>query len=267
MNAGSWSALEEGAGEPLVLLHGIGMSYQAWWPVMPALSRQRRVIAFDLPGFGATAPLPVGVAPTPAALAAALVEELERRRIPLPVDVAGNSLGGFVAFEMAKAGHARSVVGLSPAGLWRRRAPLASGPSLQLNYLLTRRAPRLTRAVLSTSIGRTAGLRVTASARGSRLPVEVALEAASTFGASPGFHTTLRALRAPLLDGDKIRVPITVAFGARDLLLTRAARAPERLPPHTRWITLPGCGHVPMWDDPALVSRVVLEGTGERILA
>lgn len=50
----------KGAGEPLLLLHGIGHHLQAWHPVTDVLAGQYDVIAVDLPGFGASAPLPEG---------------------------------------------------------------------------------------------------------------------------------------------------------------------------------------------------------------
>src|SRR5690349_16010767 len=47
--------LETGAGEPIVLLHGSGMSAPTWAPLLPHL-QDRRVHAFDLPGFGLSDP-------------------------------------------------------------------------------------------------------------------------------------------------------------------------------------------------------------------
>ncbi|MHB8509284.1 MAG: alpha/beta fold hydrolase, partial [Candidatus Dormibacteria bacterium] len=58
----------------------------------------------------------------------------------------------------------------------------------------------------------------------------------------------------------------TVAFGQRDLLMRRRARVRDQLPAHTRWVSLPRCGHVPMWDNPGLVSEVILAGASGRIL-
>jgi len=46
--------VECGSGEPLLLLHGVGMCAQAWQPQLEALSAHARVIALDLPGHGAT---------------------------------------------------------------------------------------------------------------------------------------------------------------------------------------------------------------------
>lgn len=112
-----WSAVDIGTGLPLVLLHGIGDSCHAWDPVLALLSRERRVIAFDLPGFGQTPPLP-NSAVTPADFASLLPAQLAKLGIDGPVAMAGNSLGGWIALEAAKQGHATAVAALCPAGLW-----------------------------------------------------------------------------------------------------------------------------------------------------
>ena len=95
------------------------MSHAAWNAVTPYLARLRRVIAFDIAGFGLTPPLPSGTLPTIANLVEGLEQSLREMGIDVPVDIAGNSLGGYMALEAAKRGIARSVVAISPAGLWR----------------------------------------------------------------------------------------------------------------------------------------------------
>jgi len=89
-----------GAGAPLVLLHGIGSSRHAWDPVIPTLAGHFDVLAIDLPGFGDSGLLPPGAGPGPAALAAAVAGLLGDLGITAP-HVAGNSLGGWVALELA----------------------------------------------------------------------------------------------------------------------------------------------------------------------
>src|SRR5262249_17342622 len=104
-----------GSGEPLVLIHGIGSRWQMWEPVLPLLEGHRDVIALDLPGFAASPPPPSG---TPAGLASLtrLVEDfLDRLGLERP-HVAGNSMGGWIALELAKNGRVRSATALSPAG-------------------------------------------------------------------------------------------------------------------------------------------------------
>ena len=58
-------------------------------------------------------------------------------------------------------------------------------------------------------------------------------------------------------------VPVTIAWGTKDRLLRppQVLAAKARLP-QARIRPLPGCGHVPMTDDPALVADVLLQGSG-----
>ena len=100
--------------EPLVLLHTLGTDHTMWDPVVERLDGERRVLALDLPGHGDEPPLADG---SPPALAAAMADRLAREGIERP-HVAGNSLGGWVALELAAAGRAASVTAIAPAGLW-----------------------------------------------------------------------------------------------------------------------------------------------------
>src|SRR3954447_12633135 len=119
-----------GSGQPLVLLHALGLSRSAWDPVVPALSQHFDVIAVDLPGFGASAPLPAQVEPTPAALAEAVAALLAELGVTT-VHVAGNSLGGWVALELAALTPVASLTLLAPAGLWRDETPVYCRASLR----------------------------------------------------------------------------------------------------------------------------------------
>ena len=108
-----------GAGEPLVLIHGLGGSKRVWDPVLDLLAPERDVIAPDAPGAGRSPALPEGIAPSAANLGAEISGLCERLGVNRP-HVAGNSLGAWIALEIAKAGRAASVCAISPAGLWRR---------------------------------------------------------------------------------------------------------------------------------------------------
>src|SRR3712207_3056276 len=109
-----------GEGEPLLLLHGIGSHGAVWDPVVPHLAREREVLALDLPGFGGSAPLPDARSHPARELAQAVAAFLDRRDLER-AHLAGNSLGGWVALELARLGRARSVTALSPAGFWTPR--------------------------------------------------------------------------------------------------------------------------------------------------
>jgi pimeloyl-ACP methyl ester carboxylesterase len=75
---------------------------------------------------------------------------------------------------------------------------------------------------------------------------------------STGYDDVLAATRHRHYVGGPVHdAPVTVAFGSRDHLLLRGSRHLGELPPATRVATLPGCGHVPMADDPARVATAI----------
>jgi pimeloyl-ACP methyl ester carboxylesterase len=247
-----------GQGGPLVLLHGLGSSRAAWDAIVPALAERFDVIAIDLPGFGASAPLPAGIEPSPAELAAAIAGMLNDLGIDRP-HLAGNSLGGWVAMELAKTRPVRSVTLLSPAGLWRKDTPLYCMVSLRLSRWLARHAgPALSR-IVATRPGRMLVLGQML-AHPARLPAAQARSAVHALGTCPGFDATLKATARRRLHGaQQVTAPVTVAFGSRDVVLLRhQSRNLGELPPHTRSSTLPGCGHLPMTDDPARVAHLII---------
>src|SRR5205807_2446115 len=106
-----------GSGEPILLLHGLGGRRGVWQEIRPILAREHQVIAVDLPGFGESPPLADAGVPIIPAQAYAVEQLLDELRIGR-THIAGNSLGGWLAFELARRGRAHSVTALSPAGLW-----------------------------------------------------------------------------------------------------------------------------------------------------
>lgn len=90
--------LQQGHGEPVLLLHGLGSCAEHWLPQMTALSRHYRVIAADLRGHGQSSPSeqPFSMAQLATDMQA-LLEHLNISRC----QVIGFSLGGMVAFELA----------------------------------------------------------------------------------------------------------------------------------------------------------------------
>jgi pimeloyl-ACP methyl ester carboxylesterase len=246
-----------GKGEPLVLLHGLGSSRQAWSPVLPALAKRFDVIAVDLPGFGQTAPLPACTEPTPQALAFAVAVALDDLGVHRP-HLAGNSLGGWVALELAKIRPVRSVTLISPAGLWRHHTPLYCRASLRLSRWAAAHATRLLTRLVAHSFGRIIVLGQT-HAHPARMTPRQAGEAIGAMGTCPGFDETLRAtVGRRYLPDQPIQAQVTIAFGTRDLLLLPLqSRRLGALPTNTVTAPLPGCGHIPMSDDPAAVADLI----------
>jgi pimeloyl-ACP methyl ester carboxylesterase len=256
----AWHYKQRGTGRPLILLHGIGMSSNAWKPVMPILAAQRRVIAFDLPGFGRTPPLPAGTPPTAENIVRSLQDSLHEMGIDEPVDFAGNSLGGYFAMEAARRGLARSVVALSPGGLWERDASAHVKPLFRIMRKGLQAFPLLGEALVLLPPLRMMLMAVPMTSQGWKIPARDAIVSLRNFARAPGFDDTLEAVE-PFRDGRKITCPLTVAFGDRDWLLTAASQNRGELPAHTRWLKPRGWGHVPMWDDPKGVAQLIIEGT------
>lgn len=241
--------------EPLLLVHGLGSHWQVWQPVLDPLAAVYDVLAVDLPGFGRTPPM--RGEPSPAALAGAVREFLAGCGIER-AHVVGNSLGGWVALELARAGAARSVTALSPAGLWRDHNPLRSQATLVGARSLAALGRPIAPFALRVGAVRAATMWL-AFARPASVPADVAVADATAFATAPGFWPVFEATRERRFEGGQgIAVPVTIAFGDRDRLLRpRDNAARDQLPPHVREVRLPGCGHAPMRDDPDAVVRLV----------
>jgi pimeloyl-ACP methyl ester carboxylesterase len=243
----------EGTGPPLVLLHGLGAHRGVWKPVIPFLTGEHEVLAFDLPGFGDSPPLEGQ--PTAARLAVAIAGELSRLGIG-PGAVVGNSLGGWVAMEMALAGQAENATAIAPAGLWR--SPLVPKPVIgqriaRLFYPLLGvlvRSSRIRRALLAPQ-----------TAHPEKIPRGDVLELLQLYARAKGLKAANDAMRAANFTRlDEIGVPVTLIWPEHDRLIAR----PRKLPPQIHQAILPGCGHLPMWDDPAAVAAAVLAGARSR---
>ncbi|MFS8522878.1 MAG: alpha/beta fold hydrolase [Micromonosporaceae bacterium] len=291
-----------GSGPRLLLVHGIGHRWQAWEPVMDLLAAHHDVIAVDLPGFGRS-PLPAGGRLDVAALVAAVRGLADELGLVRP-HVAGNSLGGAIALELAMSGAVASATALSPAGFYTaqeaRRAGLILGWLRAQSFLPV---PVLRAALAVPAVRRSAF--GTLVVHPDRLDRERMLGDTLALRRGKGFSQVARSLRdyrfraggvavpppdaapagvaatagtgdagagagggeggAAVGDGGTAGgpVPVTVAWGERDRILPprEAARAREALP-WARHVTLPGCGHVPMSDDPELVALTILRTTG-----
>jgi pimeloyl-ACP methyl ester carboxylesterase len=247
-----------GSGEPLVLLHGLGSSRAAWQPVLPILAERFDVIAIDLPGFGESEPLPAEVEASPIALASAVADTLTRIGVRMP-HVTGNSLGGWVALELAALQAVRSVTALSPAGLWLRHTPQYCRITLRGARFATRYFGGPLRFVARWRFGRFLTF-AQMMGRPTQMTTEQARTAITAIGKCRGFRAAFRAtLHRRYLAARPIDAPVTVEFGTRDrVLLKRQSRHLDQLPQRTILVELPGVGHVPMTDDPEAVAGVIV---------
>jgi pimeloyl-ACP methyl ester carboxylesterase len=252
-----------GAGEPLVLIHGIGHTWRGWKPVLPALERRFDVLALDLPGFGHSPPLPAGTVSTPERLADAVESAMDDAGFAT-AHLAGNSLGGWIALILARRGRARTVTALAPAGLAHRREQAFGRGILRTERWLARNAPA-TEALLRNAVGRTLFAGPTFG-KPWRCDPDDLIEQSRLFADAPGFDATLpHTLDEQVAGLGDVRCPVLVLWGTRDLILVpRQGRRFERLIPGCELRYLKGLGHVPMSDDPDLLVEAIGEFAARR---
>lgn len=245
-----------GAGQPVVLIHGIGHRRQAWGEV-PALLHDRghEVVVVDLPGHGESA---VPVRPDGYSMRSH-AEQLERLFIQLDLDrphVVGNSLGGALALELAHHGAVSGATALSPAGFF----PLIHLPNIAANLLFLKAGSHLPEA-MHRRLLRHAWFRRLAFRSLYTHPDNVTLEAAIgdtlNLRRAKGFWPHFLRASSSRVTRD-LAVPTTIAWGDGDRLLlpSEAQTARARFPEATH-VTLPDCGHCPQIDHPQLVADVV----------
>jgi pimeloyl-ACP methyl ester carboxylesterase len=229
--------VRRGRGPTLVVIRQL--EKPLWEPVVERLADERDVVAVDLPGMGDSPPLPEGETPSPEKLAAVLADWFRSVQLERP-HVAGNSLGGGVAIELARAGAVRSATAISPVGLWTQAEAAYSVGSLRVAGAIARALGDRAGLVAGNPLGRTLAFGQLAW-RPWRIPAPVAAYRVRGFD-----------------DG----VPVTIAWGQRDLMTPPyQRRRAARLLPGARQVMLRGCGHSPMVDDPDQVARVLLDAS------
>jgi pimeloyl-ACP methyl ester carboxylesterase len=248
-----------GAGEPLVLLHGIGHHWRAWEPVLDRLAGSHEVIALDLPGFGESPVPATGLPRDMPELVSAVAAFLDVLGLDRP-HVAGNSLGGAIALELAAAGRVASATALSPAGFCTPRQLRWAVGVLRAHRVAARLPRPVLRRVLAVAPLRAVSFGMI-FARPALISVDVALADAHALRNARAFGAVAQAGRGYAFRGAP-GVPVTIAWGTRDRILPyRQAAVARELLPEARHVDLDGCGHVPMHDDPDLVTKVILDTT------
>lgn len=254
-----------GSGEPLLLLHGIWESWHSWAPVVDRLSAERDVLALTLPDHLGSPPLPAGTAPTFQAWADALEAELDAVGWERP-DIVGNSLGGLLALELASRGRARTVVGVSPAGMWTLEEAQAFVKQSRRLHRPVRVALPIMRRLVRTDRGRRL-LMADNCVDPTRIPPVEAARLLAGFA----FCDVAGQLAANTLpDGsmnrievlDQVRCPVLILHPTGDRIMSRehAERFLVEIP-HAELRELPDCGHTAMFDAPELVSTEILRFT------
>ncbi|WP_305091381.1 alpha/beta fold hydrolase [Prescottella sp. R16] len=268
------SGYRAGSGEPVLLLHGFTLSHHVWHAVVADLARDYDVLALTMPGHWGGRRLrmrELGVG--------GIADGIERDLDVLGWDtchVVGNSLGGQVGFELERRGRARSLAAVNPGGGWTRfswtefrlgagfvaQFPLAAAARVLGDRAAT--SERFQRPIIRNCSTDTAAV--------------TAEDAANVLRAVSHCPVYLPIQWAFLRDGPltdpalrRVTAPTTVMLSEFDTFLTRKKcmqRLLDALPDHVEDVVLPGVGHIPMLENPAVVAQALrahLTRVGDRI--
>lgn len=248
---------------PIVLLHGMAMSGFVWDDVVPLLSARHRVYAPTAVGhLGGPVPLrrPATVSHQIDWVESYLDEQnIERAHL------AGNSMGAFVAIELARRGRALSVCAFAPGGFWS--ADDASMTKTIAGVRRTVATTRLSRPIapflMSSAALRRFALRNVA-VHGDRLTKAAALRIVDeTIGCTVTTDILASGGEGEIALLDPLPCPMTIVWSERDSLVpTETHPVAQQRIPSASFVTLKDCGHVPMIDDPRNVARIILDTTG-----
>ena len=252
-----------GSGTPLLLLHGISLTWRVWKPVLPLLEAHHDVIAPTLLGHSGAARLADGVELSLAVLVDGVVAELDRLGLD-KVHIAGNAMGGWIACELARRGRARSLVLFSPSGAFRSNlhsAALVAGLSTWLR-LLGRHGQRAEKLAWTPR-----GRRLLASRLFEHPERADPLELVADIRAVKNSSVVLPLLKAlgdtPLEPLPDPGCPVRVVWARRDRVIPYKHFGQPLLDrlPSAELVRLNGVGHVPMTDDPRAVARLITDVT------
>ena len=226
--------------------------------MLPLLERRFDVLAVDLPGFGRSEPLPPAVDSTPEALGDAVEDELGRAGFDR-AHIAGNSLGGWIALELARRGRAETVTAISPAGLQHGREHGWGVGILRGMRWVARNAPPPA-FMHRHPAGRVLAAGPT-SARAWKKDPELLRQESELFASNPGFDATLpHTFDAQPRGLTTLDVPVLILWGTLDIvLLPRQGRRFERLIPGAELRYIRGIGHTPMSDAPEELAAAIEE--------
>jgi pimeloyl-ACP methyl ester carboxylesterase len=251
--------------EPIVFVHGLGGQWQNFLENIPRAARERRVIALDLPGFGCT-PEPDDKITIPGygRCVDALCDRLSLGR----VDMVGNSMGGYIAAEVAIQFPERidQLILISAAGI--TSADIARRPIMTVGRIAT--AMVSYGAARHRQIASRPKSRHMALALVARYPAllraDLAYEGFFKGAGKPGFDDALRAcLEYDFRDRlPEIRQPTLIVWGEKDSIIpVRDAHEFERLIPDSRKVVMRDTGHIPMAERPGTFNDVMMDFLAE----
>ena len=244
--------------ETVLLLHGATSVHDIWTPLLPLLPTNYRIIPLALPGHLDGEPVDLELPVSMDSLSKKIVQEMQSQGIE-SAHVVGNSLGGWLALELARCGFAESVTAFSPAGSWpNQKAFLRIARAMVLAcrvfpFLRPLFAPLMTfsaaRRWLFTSQMR----------HGERVSPTAAQRLLLGICRCPVIPPLITAFRedGPIRPLPDLGIPVNIVWSANDDVLPPAQfLAPMReAVPSANFMLLENAGHVPMYDQPAAMVK------------
>ena len=252
------SAHRAGSGLPLVCLHGFTDTWRTWELVLPALERRFDVFAPTLPGHAGGPPV-----------ASATVGEAADRLEGLLDDsgigtarIVGNSLGGFLALELAARGRAESVVALAPAGGWAPGdSPFGAeivGHFTAMQELARAAAPYID-SIVAVDEGRREVTRMITT-NFEHIPAELIAHLVCGVAACDDVGPALEIAARDGWQLGRIDCPVRIVWGTGDRVLpwpSAALRFRDEWVPDAEWVLLDDVGHCPQLDVPVEIAALI----------
>lgn len=255
-----------GSGSPMVCLHGFTDTWRTWELVLPMLEARHEVLAPTLLAHAGGPPLEGEL--TDESIADAVEAAMDAAGFGT-AHLVGNSLGGYIALQLAERGRAESVVALAPAGGWPVHDDSLKGVLdgfvtiyQQLQAVV---GGGQVEALLATPEGRRMATALT-TVNYEHIPVELLTHQIVgvtrcevmpliEYAAREGFH----------LEPERIECPVRLVWGSADAILPWpgfASRYREEWLPNADYVELDGVGHCPQLDVPVEAAHLILDFVG-----
>jgi pimeloyl-ACP methyl ester carboxylesterase len=248
-----------GSGSPLVLLHGFTDTWRCWELVLPALEREHDVLAPTLAGHAGGPAIDGSVDEN--VLADAVERAMDEAGFE-SAHIAGNSLGGYLALQLAARGRARSVVALAPAGGWAegdRSFVQTLDYFATMQELLKQAAPHADAIVATPEGRRRASFYTTTNFE--HIPGELLAHQMVGAASCPAVFPMIEHAKEHgwPLDAGRVNCPVRIVWGTADRILEwpRAAARYRDWFPQADWVELDGIGHCPQLDVPTETAELI----------
>lgn len=247
----------------LVLVHGLGSAGTIWKSLLPDLTSKFTVYSIDLPGHG-DADLRDEEKYDPRSLGRMVLDFMKQQHDVHTMHVAGNSLGGWISLEMAALAPDRvaSVTALAPAGLWLNAPEMKIPPSLDSRILAKISQFFMPIAFRIPALKALGYRKITHLWR--ELSYETCRDSVIAMARSKGYGRLWQGIRGQKFDSAiEPQVNLSIIFGDNDLTLpANVAQEKSVAPAHAKWIQVPNCPHVIMWNFPKHTVNLILESAG-----